>query len=104
MPLIDHTRVTELCQKIYFPAEEYTIATFITVHISLLNLFRDLTPADARELSLAPAELADMVATSRKNAEAALRNVRLYMEPTYDNIEALLLAVRSHCCFFPTLT
>lgn len=95
VPIIDEAYLTVLCQKIYFPAEEYTIAVFITVHTSLYYLFRDLPPAAARELGLTACERDDIVATCKKNAEMAMRNVRLFMETNYENIEAITLSVRS---------
>ncbi|EXJ56725.1 hypothetical protein A1O7_07069 [Cladophialophora yegresii CBS 114405] len=82
--------LTSLCQKVYFPAEEFTIATFITVHVCLLNLFRELCQSELRDLDLSGAERDRIVAICLKNAEAAIRNLRLYMQPTYENIEALV--------------
>ena len=93
MPTIDVAYITSLCQKLYFPAEEYTIATFITVHVSLFYLFRDMSQTDARAQRLASSEIEEIVATCKKNAETAMRNVRLFMEANYENIEAVFLAV-----------
>jgi len=94
MPTIDVAYITNLCQKLYFPAEEYTIATFITAHVSLFYLFRDMTGADAKAQNFTLVEIEDIVTTCSKNAETAMRNVRLFMEANYENIEAVLLAVR----------
>ncbi|KIW65216.1 hypothetical protein PV04_07494 [Phialophora macrospora] len=90
VPNLTLSYLTSLCQKVYFPAEEFTIATFITVHVCLLNLFRDLSQSELRDLDLSVAERDRTVATCLKNAETAIRNLRLYMEPTYENIEALM--------------
>lgn len=90
---MDEQYLTDLCQKVYFPTEEYTIATFLTVHISLFYLFRQLPKAIAQELGFTASEIRELVATCSKNAEVAIRNLRLYMEPNHENIEALLSAV-----------
>jgi hypothetical protein len=39
-----------------------------------------------------------MVAMCLKNGEIAIRNLRLYMSPTFENIEALMQGVRSLAC------
>ncbi|KAI1627569.1 hypothetical protein EDD37DRAFT_266206 [Exophiala viscosa] len=91
-PTLDAQYLTELCQKIYFPTDEYTIATFITVHVSLNCLFRQLPKAVAQELNFSASELRELVATCAKNAETAMLNLRMYMEANYENIEALLFA------------
>ncbi|KAK4934577.1 hypothetical protein LTR10_024197 [Elasticomyces elasticus] len=91
-PTIDVQYLTELCQKIYFPTDEYTIATFITVHVSLNYLFRQLPKAVAQELGFTTTELRALAATCSKNAETAMLSLRMYMEANYENIEALLFA------------
>ncbi|OCT48870.1 fungal specific transcription factor domain protein [Cladophialophora carrionii] len=90
VPNLTLAKLTSLCQKVYFPAEEFTIATFITVHVCLLNLFRELSQSELRDLDLSGAERDRTVAICLKNAETAIRNMRLYMQPTYENIEALV--------------
>ena len=94
MPNLSLERLTTLCQKIYFPTEEFTIATFITVHVCLLNLFRELTQVEIQDLNLSVGEREAIFGVCLKNAETAVRNLRLYMPPTFDNIEALMLGVR----------
>ena len=92
---MDASHLSDLCQKIYFPTEDYTIATFVTVHVSLFFLFHQMPKDTAKELQLDPAEVEVCVATCSKNAETAMRSMRVYMEANFENIEALLLAVSS---------
>ncbi|KAK5257710.1 hypothetical protein LTR40_009348, partial [Exophiala xenobiotica] len=89
---MDASRLSDLCQKIYFPTEDYTIATFVTVHVSLFLLFRQMQKDTAKELQLGPIEIEACVATCSKNAETAMRSMRVYVEANYESIEALLLA------------
>ena len=85
--------LTSLCQRIYFPAEEFTIAIFITVHVYLMNLFRELSQAELQDLAIAFTERDKIVSTCSKNAETAIGSLRLCMQPTYENIEALTQGV-----------
>lgn len=88
--------LTGLCQSIYFPAEPYTIATFITVHTALYYLFRDLPLSDMEVLNMPRSEAQSMVDICVKNAEMACRNLRLVMDPTYENLQALMMGVSVH--------
>ena len=88
--------ITGLCQNIYFPTEPYTIATFITVHTALYYLFRDLPLSDMEELNMDRSEVKSMVDICVKNAEVACRNLRLVMDPTYENLQALMMGVSVH--------
>lgn len=85
--------VTALCQNLYFPAEAYTVATFITAHVVLYYLCRDLDESALEQLHLSAAEARDMVDTCSHNVETASRSLRILMDPTYDNIQALTMAV-----------
>lgn len=91
-PAMDASRLSDLCQKIYFPTEDYTIATFVTVHVSLFLLFRQMQKDTAKELQLGPSEIEICVATCSKNAQTSMGSMRVYMEANFENIEALLLA------------
>ena len=85
--------MTTLCQSLYFPAESYTIATFITVHVVLYYLCRDLDETALEQLHLSAAEARDIIDTCNLNVETAARSLRILMDPTYDNIQALTMAV-----------
>jgi hypothetical protein len=54
-----------------------------------------MPPAAAQELNLKSTEIDQIASTCKKNAETAICNMRLYMEASYENVQALLLAVRS---------
>ena len=99
-PTLSLQEITALCQSLYFPAEQYTIATFITVHIALYFLFRDLTPHDVSELNMTKEEVSTIVDMCLENGEIAARNLRLFLHATLDNIQALMLGVFT---FFPGL-
>lgn len=85
--------VNTLCQSLYFPTEAYTVATFITAHVVLYYLSRDLDETALEQLHLSAAEARDMIDTCTHNVEMASRSLRILMDPTYDNIQALTMAV-----------
>ncbi|KAK6366298.1 hypothetical protein LTS17_010804 [Exophiala oligosperma] len=91
-PLLEADRLSELCQRIYFPTDDYTIATFITVHVSLYFLCDQMPEDTVNALNLSIDELQQMANTCANNAETAMRSMRLFMEASYETIEALLLA------------
>jgi len=88
--------VTALCQNLYFPAEPYTIATFITVHTALYYLFRDLPVSDMEQLQMPRSEIQSIVDLCSKNSEIACRNLRLAMDSSYENMQALMMGVSVH--------
>ncbi|KAJ9615532.1 hypothetical protein H2200_001607 [Cladophialophora chaetospira] len=92
VPNLTPEYLTSLCQRVYFPTEEFTIATFITVHVYLLNIFKELSQSELRDLTLEVNERDRVVAICLKNAKVAIRNLRMYMQPTFENIEALVNA------------
>ena len=93
MITIDEQYITDLCQKVFFAIEEYSIAVFITVHVSLFYLFRDLPIQEARMMNLSSTELGKIVSICGTNASIAVKHLRLSMEATHENIEALWFAV-----------
>lgn len=91
---MDADRLSDMCRKIYFPTDDYTIATFITVHVSLYFICDQMPEDTASELNVTSDELQQMASTCASNAETAMRSMRMTMEASFETIEALLLAVR----------
>lgn len=85
--------INVLCQDLFFPAEPCTIATFITAHTTLYYLFRDLPLKDMEALNLTRSEVTSLVDMCVKNSQTAFSNLRLVMDPTYENIQALMIGV-----------
>lgn len=78
----------ELCQKIYFPTQSFTIFTWVNVNCGLFYLFRDLNPP----VGLAGKERSEAIATCARNVDAAVRCLRLSVASTFEAAQALLLA------------
>ena len=63
------------------------------MHVCLSNLSSELTLSALHDLKLAATDRAAIYAICLKNAEIAIRNLRLHMQPTFENIEALMHGV-----------
>lgn len=94
--------INALCQDLYFPADPCTIATFITAHTTLYYLFRDLSSKDLDVLDLNSSDVKSLVDMCVKNAQVAFKNLRLLMDPTYENLQALLIGVSGSLSHYVT--
>ncbi|KAK6355846.1 hypothetical protein TWF718_000227 [Orbilia javanica] len=78
------------CRKIYFPTEDYNIATFITVNTGLYYLFQDNTCSATEDFS--DEECLRYQEMSRDNLETAVANLPLLLPARKDMVEALVLS------------
>lgn len=92
-PLLTIETFTELCQKIYFPADEYGISVWIVVHCGLFYLFYHCDEPLRSHLGMTETAIEDCRKKCVFNAESAIQRLRLCTDPTLDNSEALILAV-----------
>lgn len=81
---------TTLCQKIYFPTEEYSIYSWIIVNGGLFNLFRDVDGILPEKLGITRAELTSHIDLCRKNVETAVHCLKLCIEPSLEACHALV--------------
>lgn len=80
------------CRLVYFPTEEFSEATFVTVNAGLYNLF-----FEQQEMTSVPAlrdEYGSYTRLCRVNLETSLANMPLFLSPKVENVQALLLGVR----------
>jgi hypothetical protein len=82
-----------MCQKVYFPTEDYTLATYIAVNAVLYHLFRDLDNALAEKIGLMRSDLTKYVDLCGTNVYVAMKFWNLATEPSHENIQALILGV-----------
>ncbi|KAK6514978.1 hypothetical protein TWF506_007336 [Arthrobotrys conoides] len=78
------------CRQLYFPTEDYNIATFITVNTGLYYLFQDNTCSATEDFS--EEECLKYQMMSRDNLETALANLPLLLPARKDMVEALVLS------------
>ena len=92
-PFLDIDSVVTRCQQLYFPTENYTIATFITVNCYLLNLLRDVSPEVSEKNGLQRQDLLQYSDLCVTNVTTAAKCWGIGMEASLDNMQALLLTV-----------
>jgi hypothetical protein len=83
---------TALCQKIYFPMEEYSIYNWIIVNGGLFNLYRDINNDLPEKLGISRDEMNQQVELCRRNIETAVHSIKLCIEPSLEACQALSIA------------
>lgn len=94
-PALTLQRFQELCQRVYFPTEDYSISVWVIVHCGLFYLFWYADKSTLPQFGLTAEDVNECRKHSAVNAESAIQRLRVCMDPTLDNTEALILAVRS---------
>ncbi|TAQ90990.1 hypothetical protein B7494_g722 [Chlorociboria aeruginascens] len=88
MPFINMSDLIELCQKVYFCAEDYTPALFALVNGGLYYLFIECISGKSDQQAT---EYREFAATCRANLETTLHNFRLGMAPCFESCAALFV-------------
>ena len=87
------TSLTDRCQKVYFPTEDCS-PTFVTVVIcGLWAMFNNFGDRDLHQHGLDELEVERARALCKRNLDDAARCTPLLLEPSYLQIQALLLLV-----------
>lgn len=79
----------ELCQKVYFPTQAFSIFSWLTVNCGLFYLFRDLDP---EQQTFTKKETTDAIAVCNRNVDATVRCLKLCVGSTFEATQAFLLA------------
>lgn len=82
---------TALCQKVYFPADEYSIHTWILVNAGLFFLFRDGDGDLNEQLGISSEELQANVKICKTNVDTAIGCLRITVEPSLEACQAIIL-------------
>jgi hypothetical protein len=89
LPFIDFDQFNELCKKVYFATEDYSLAEFALVNGGLYYLFVEVAMLRGKDVP----ESHESAMTCRSNFEYALGRFDIFTAPTFQNIQALLLGV-----------
>lgn len=89
LPFIDFEQFNELCKKVYFATEDYSVATFTLVNGGLYHLFKGLASLQGKEFP----EASENVNICRTNLEYALSRFNIFTAATSENLQALLIGV-----------
>ncbi|EGE85702.2 fungal specific transcription factor domain-containing protein [Blastomyces dermatitidis ATCC 18188] len=112
LPFLDLPAITKFCKDLYFCTEEYSAAHFAIVNCTLCYMFEELhyflpgshhrddnlrrheqqVPPPPELTSLMPSGLAHYSNMCRSNFETALNTFDLFLQPSYENTQALALA------------
>jgi hypothetical protein len=102
-PLWDAKLFAHTCQNVYFPTNEYSIATWIVVNVGLFYLFRDLDKRYLTQVGTTRQEAKAYVDLCTANALTCIQNLRLCLDATIDNVEGLALAASHSAVMCQTL-
>lgn len=87
------TSLTDMCQKVYFPTEDCSIAFVIVVTSGLWAMFNNFGERDLNQFGLDELEFERAKALCKRNLDDTARCTPLLLEHSYRQIQALLLLV-----------
>lgn len=93
-PFIDFGQFNELCRKVYFATEDYSLATFALVNGGLFYLFQGIAFVEGKNVP----EAGENAALCRANLEYAISRFNVFMAPTSENLQAILIGVSDILC------
>jgi len=93
-PMMTVGRFKEICQKVYFPVNGYSLADFMVVNGGLFGLLTTATDEQFRKCGLDPAVIPEAIAICDNNVDATILRLNPFLEPSLYNVEALLFGVR----------
>lgn len=82
-----------MCQKIYFPTEDFSAAFVTMVNAGLWSLFHNFGERDLHQHGLDDLQVERARAICKRNLDEAARSTPLLLERSYTQIHALLLLV-----------
>lgn len=88
-PFIDFGQFNELCKKVYFATEDYSLGTFALVNGGLFYLFQQIAYLEGKNVP----EAAENAALCRSNLEYAISRFSVFMAPNSENLQAILIGV-----------
>lgn len=92
MALTGVEHFSSLCRMVYFPADDFSQATFAIVNSGLYNLFMEQSTLCTEQDK--QVEYQSYAQMAQANLETYLANLPLFMSARIENVQALLLGVR----------
>ena len=90
---IDEHEFGELCQRVYFAINDYSMSTWVIINTGLFYLFIDLKEHHYPQLNVTPTEIQAYSRLLSTNLEAAVQSLRLCQDPSIEGCQALVLLV-----------
>ncbi|KAH8700946.1 hypothetical protein BGW36DRAFT_425745 [Talaromyces proteolyticus] len=89
IPIMDEKEFTDLCQKVYFAIQRYSVMTWTIVNAGLYYLFLSIEEEDYDRLGVSAPELNGYIQILSANVEAVMANLRMILEPSVESCQAL---------------
>ncbi|EED17118.1 C6 transcription factor, putative [Talaromyces stipitatus ATCC 10500] len=86
-PFIDFGQFNELCKRVYFATEDYSLGTFALVNGGLFYLFQHIAYLEGKNVP----EAFENAAICRANLEYAISRFSVFMAPNSENLQAILI-------------
>lgn len=83
----------ELCQRVYFAINDYSLSAWATVNVGLYYLFFSLESRHFSQIGVTSSDIERNLGLLSGNLEAALQSWRLCQEPSTESCQALALLV-----------
>ncbi|PLB52931.1 hypothetical protein P170DRAFT_472817 [Aspergillus steynii IBT 23096] len=91
VPVIDEAEFVELCQRVYFAIDDYSLSTWATVNTGLYYLFLALGEHERSQVGMTVNDVQTYSQLLSANLEAAIQSLRLCHEPSMEGCQALAL-------------
>ncbi|KAH8808824.1 hypothetical protein F5884DRAFT_382762 [Xylogone sp. PMI_703] len=91
VPIIDEHEFGELCQKVYFAFNDYSLSAWVIVNAGLFYLFIGLEEHNLSQVGLTPSDVQANLDLLSTNLEAAIQSLRLAQDPSIEACQALTL-------------
>lgn len=89
LPFLDYMKFDDMCKKVYFATEDYSMALFTLVNGGLYYLFSEVCMLRGQNST----EFKECAAICRSNFEYTIGKFDVLTAPTLENIQALCLGV-----------
>lgn len=93
VPVIDEHEFSELCQKVYFAINDYSLSAWAIVNTGLFYLFFDLKEHNYSQVGVTSSDIQANSRLLSANLDAAIQSLRLCQDPSIEGCQALALLV-----------
>jgi len=88
------TRLSEMCQNLYFPTEQQTPASTIVTITGIWKLLGNFEVAELQQLGFDRAKIQQAKNLCESSLDRASRSLPIFLEQSYIQVQALMLLVR----------
>ncbi|BCS20258.1 uncharacterized protein APUU_20690A [Aspergillus puulaauensis] len=99
VPVVGEQEFEEICQRVYFAVNHYSLSAWIIVNAGLYYLFLNLSPHHFSQIAVTRDNIQEMLRLLSANLEAAIQSIRLCQDPSLQWCQALSL-LTNYCLKF----